>query len=74
MSSTACARWVLSPATLHSVISTVLCRCITRPIAVADRWPTVLTPGCSCPVAQSCLTTQHCDNHYDLPTTHLVCI
>jgi hypothetical protein len=35
MSSTAWARRVLSPATLHSVIGTVLCRCVTRFIAVA---------------------------------------
>jgi hypothetical protein len=54
MSSTAWAHRVLSPATLHSVIGTVLCRCVTRPIAVADRWPTALTPGWSRPVAQSC--------------------
>jgi hypothetical protein len=46
MSSTAWARRVLSPATLHSVIGTVLCRCVTRPIMVADRWPMVVTPGC----------------------------
>jgi hypothetical protein len=54
ISSTAWARQVLLPATLHSVIGTVLCRCVTRPMAVADRWPTVLAPGCSCHVAQSC--------------------
>jgi hypothetical protein len=54
MSSTAWTRRVLSPATLHSAIGTVLCRCVTRPAAVADKWPTVLTPGCSRPVAQSC--------------------
>jgi hypothetical protein len=54
MSSTAWAHWVLSPATLHSVIVTVLCRCVTRPVAVADKWLTTLTPGCSRPVAQSC--------------------
>jgi hypothetical protein len=53
MSSTAWARRVLSLATLHSVIGTVLCWCITRPVAVADRWPTTLTSGCSHPVAQS---------------------
>jgi hypothetical protein len=46
MYSTAWARWVLSSATLHSVIRTVLCRCITRLIVVADRWPTSLTPAC----------------------------
>jgi hypothetical protein len=49
MSSTAWARRFLSPATLHPVISTVLYRCVTRPVAVADRWPTTLTPGCSRP-------------------------
>jgi hypothetical protein len=54
MSSTVWARWVLSPASLHSVISSVLCHCVTRPVAVADRWPMVLTPGCSHPVARSC--------------------
>jgi hypothetical protein len=54
MSSTAWARRVLSPATLHLVIDTVMCRCITRLVAVADRWPTALTPGCSRPIAQSC--------------------
>jgi hypothetical protein len=54
MSSTMWERRVLSPATLHSVIGTVLCRCVTRPTALADRWPTVLTPGCSRPVAQNC--------------------
>jgi hypothetical protein len=47
-------RRILSPATLYSVIGTVLCRCVTRPTAVADRWPTTLTPGCSRSVAQSC--------------------
>jgi hypothetical protein len=54
MSSMAWAYQVLSPATLHSVIGTVMCRCITRPVAVADRWPTALMLGCSGPVAQSC--------------------
>jgi hypothetical protein len=54
MSSTTWARWVLSPATLHSAIGTVLCRCVTRPVVVADRWPTALTLDCSCTVAQSC--------------------
>jgi hypothetical protein len=54
MSSTVWARRVLSPITLHSVISTMLCHCVTRPIAVADRWPTAVAPGCSHPVAQSC--------------------
>jgi hypothetical protein len=51
MFSTTWARRVLSPATLHSVIGMVLCRCVTRTIAVADKWPTTLTLGCSCPVA-----------------------
>jgi hypothetical protein len=54
MSSTTWACRVLSPATLHSIIGTVLCCCVTRPVAVADRWPTVLAPGCSCTEAQSC--------------------
>jgi hypothetical protein len=54
MSSMVWVRRVLSPATLHLVISMVLCRCVTRPVAVADRWPTALTLGCSRPVAQSC--------------------
>jgi hypothetical protein len=54
MSSTVWARRVLSPATLHSAIGMVLCCCITRPLVVADRWPTALTPGCSLSVAQSC--------------------
>jgi hypothetical protein len=40
MSSTAWAHHVLSSVTLHSIIGTMLCRCVTRPIAVADRWPT----------------------------------
>jgi hypothetical protein len=53
MSSTTWASRVLSPATLHSVFDTVLCHYITRPIAVADMWPTSLTPGCGSPVAQS---------------------
>jgi hypothetical protein len=51
MSSTAWARRVLSSATLHSVIGTVLCHCVTRPVVLADRWPTALTSGCSRPVA-----------------------
>jgi heme A synthase len=54
MSSMAWAHRVLSPVTLHLVIGTVLCRCVTRPVAVADSWPMALMPGCSCPVAQSC--------------------
>jgi hypothetical protein len=54
LSSTAWVSRVLSHATLHSVFDTVLCRYVTRPTAAADRWPTLLTPGCSSPVAQSC--------------------
>jgi hypothetical protein len=54
MSSTALAHRVLSSAILHSIIGTVICHCVTRPVAVADRWPTTLTPGCSRPVARSC--------------------
>jgi hypothetical protein len=53
MSSMAWACRVLSPATQHSVIGAVLCRCVTRHVEVADMWPTVLTPGCSRPVPQS---------------------
>jgi hypothetical protein len=54
MSFTAWARRVLSPTTLHSVIGSVLCRCVTRPAAVVDRRPTTLTPSCSSHAAQSC--------------------
>jgi hypothetical protein len=54
MPSTAWASRVLSPAMLHSVFNTVLCRYVTRPVVVAGRWATSLTPGCSSPVAQSC--------------------
>jgi hypothetical protein len=54
MSSMVWTRRVLLLATLHSVIGTVLCRCVTRPVVVADRWPTLLTLGCSSPIAQSC--------------------
>jgi hypothetical protein len=53
MSSTVWTSRVLSPATLHSVFDTVLHRCVTKPIAAADRWPTSLTPGCSTHMAQS---------------------
>jgi hypothetical protein len=53
MSSTAWASRVLSPAMLHSVFDAVMCHCVTRPIAAADRWPTSLTLGCSSPMAQS---------------------
>jgi hypothetical protein len=54
MSSTVWTCRALSPATLHSVIGTVLCRCVTRPVAVADKWPTALTTCCSRPIGQSC--------------------
>jgi hypothetical protein len=54
MPSSAWARRVLSPVTLHSVIVTVLCHCVTRPVAVADRWPTALMLGCGRSVTQSC--------------------
>jgi hypothetical protein len=53
ISLTAWASRVLSPATLHPVFNMVLRRCITRPIAAADRWPTSLMLGYSSPVAQS---------------------
>jgi hypothetical protein len=43
MSLIAWARRILSPSTLHWVIGTVLCRCVTRPVVVADRWPTPAT-------------------------------
>jgi hypothetical protein len=51
MSSTAWARRVLSPTTLHSVIGTVLCHCVTSLVAVADKWPTALAPSFSHTVA-----------------------
>jgi hypothetical protein len=54
MSSMAWACRVLLPTTLHSVIGTVICRCVTRPVVVADRWPTSLMLRCNSPVAQSC--------------------
>jgi hypothetical protein len=53
MSSTAWVSWVLLSVMLHSIFDTVLCRCVTRPIAAADRWPTSLTPDCNSHVAQS---------------------
>jgi hypothetical protein len=59
MLSTAWARWVLSPATLLPAFDTVLRRCVTRTIVVADRWPTSLTRDCSSPVAQGCRVTRH---------------
>jgi hypothetical protein len=54
MSSMAWVRRVLSPATLHLIIGTVMCRYVTKPVVVADRCPTSLTLGCSSPVGQSC--------------------
>jgi hypothetical protein len=54
MSSTAWGSRVLSLTTLHSVFDMVLRHCVSRPVVVAGRWPTSLTPGCSSPVAQSC--------------------
>jgi hypothetical protein len=62
MSSTAWACRVLSPATLHSVSGMARCHRVTRPIAVADRWPTMLASGCSCTVATSltALPAQSC--------------
>jgi hypothetical protein len=68
ISSTVWACMILSPATLHLVSGTTWCRCVTRPAAVPDRWPTVLASGCSHIIAacltaltaQSCWTTQHC--------------
>jgi hypothetical protein len=74
MSSTVWAHWVLSPATQHSIIGAVLCHCVTRPIAVADRWPTTLTLGCSHPVAQVVEPLSTVTGHCDLPATRLVCI
>jgi hypothetical protein len=53
--STAWACLLLSPATLHSVSGTTWCRCVTRPVAVPDRWPMTLVPSCSRTVA-NCLT------------------
>jgi hypothetical protein len=53
MSLTSWASRILSTVTLHSVFDTVLCRCVTRPIAAADKWPTPLTSGCSSPVAHN---------------------
>jgi hypothetical protein len=54
MSLTAWTCRVLSSATLHSVSGMMWCRCVTRPVAVANRWPTALVSGCSRTVAQSC--------------------
>jgi hypothetical protein len=51
ISSTMWARRVLSPATLYLVIVTLLYRCVTKPVAVADRWLMMLASGCSRTVA-----------------------
>jgi hypothetical protein len=56
ISSTAWACLVLSSVTLHSVSGTAWCRCVTRPIAVPDRWPTVMAPGYSRTVATRLIT------------------
>jgi hypothetical protein len=55
MYSTAWACLVLSPTTQHSVSGTARCHCVTRPVAVPDRLPIALAPGCSHTVA-TCLT------------------
>jgi hypothetical protein len=55
MSSTLWPCLVLLSATLHSISGIMWCRCVTRLVVVPDRWPTVLTPGCSRIVA-ACLT------------------
>jgi hypothetical protein len=54
ISSTVWVRRVLSSVILHSIIGTMLYHCVTRPVAVADMWPTMLTPGYNRPVTQSC--------------------
>jgi hypothetical protein len=72
MSSTAWACRVLSPATLHSVCGTARCHCITRPVAVADKWPTTLVPSYSCTVPRVIEPLSTVANHCDLPTTRLV--
>jgi hypothetical protein len=56
MSSTAWSCLVLSSITLHSISGMAWCRCVIRPVAVPDRWPTVLTSGCSCTVAAYLIT------------------
>jgi hypothetical protein len=55
MSSTMWTCLLLSTVTLHSVSNTAWCRCVTKPIAVLDRWPTMLASGYSLTVA-ACLT------------------
>jgi hypothetical protein len=70
ISSTAWTSRVLSPATLHSVFNTVLCCCVTRPIAAVDKWPTSPTPGCSSPVSQSRQTAWRCDGPLQ-PACHM---
>jgi hypothetical protein len=55
MSSMVWACLVLSPTTLHLVSGTAWCRCVTRPVAMPDRWPTALSPGCNHTVA-TCMT------------------
>jgi hypothetical protein len=72
MSSTAWACRVLSPATLHSVSGTVWCRCVTRPVAVADWWLMTLALGCNRTVARVVESLGTVANHCDLPATHLV--
>jgi hypothetical protein len=42
---------VLLPATLHSVSGMLWCRCVTRPVAVLDRWSTVLALCCNRTIA-----------------------
>jgi hypothetical protein len=74
MSSMAWASRVLSPATLHSVFDTVLHRCVTRPIAAADRWPTSLTPGCSTLWPRVVEPLGAVMGHYNRPATRLICI
>jgi hypothetical protein len=38
---------VLLPATLHSVSGMTWCRCVTRTVAVPDRWSMALALYCS---------------------------
>jgi hypothetical protein len=51
MSSTAWARLVLSPTTLHSTSGAAPCCCVTRSIAVSNKWSMTLAPCCSRTVA-----------------------